>query len=54
MKSAKKRRSVLTKGVIFPMRLKFAIVAKFLFNFGQNEKLIDFKQPHKIILEREP
>ena len=38
----------------FPMVIKLAVVAKYLCSFGQNESKIDFDQPHKLFLEREP
>jgi hypothetical protein len=44
--NAKKRRSGIIKGVIFPIVIKFPIVAKFLCNFGQTEKIINFQAPY--------
>ncbi|CDW85590.1 UNKNOWN [Stylonychia lemnae] len=42
------------KGIIFPIRIKFPIVAKFLCHAGQADKWINFHQAHHIFIEREP
>ena len=42
------------KGIIFPIKLRFPVVAKFLCHNGMADKWIDFKQTHQIVLEREP
>ena len=40
--------------LVFPIVIKCNIVAKFLCSYGQNEKLINFQETHKLFLEREP
>jgi len=41
-------------GVVFPIRLKFPIVAKFLCQNGRAERYINFQAPYVLFLEREP
>ena len=42
------------EGVIFPIKLKFPIVGKFLCQNGIAERYLNFKAPHQLKLEREP
>lgn len=43
------------QGIVFPILLRFHIVAKFLCQMGsRNEQLIDFDKEHRFFLEREP
>ena len=40
--------------MLFPIKLIFPIVGKFLCSNGMAEKCLNFQNPHTLFLEREP
>lgn len=39
---------------VFPLVVRFPVVAKFLCSQGRTERYVNFAAPHEVFLEREP